>query len=74
MISIDKYYFNKYDIDYIKGGLLYVEFLMSYKHASCALLEPMKDEERPTMKLSIVAIHSKNYCYFSVYNSGDGIN
>ena len=39
MISIDKYYFNKYDIDYIEGGLLYVEFLMSYKHASCALLD-----------------------------------
>ena len=61
MTLIDKYYFNKYDIDYIEGGFLYVEFLMSYKHASCALLEPMKDEERPTMKLSI---HSETFCCF----------
>jgi len=60
MISIDKYYFNKYDIDYIEGGLLYVEFLMSYKHASCALLDQWKmREDQPwsfQLKLFIVKI------------------
>jgi len=29
---IDKYYFNKYDIDYINGGLFYVAILPSYEH------------------------------------------
>jgi len=71
---IDKYYFNKYDIDYINGGLFYVAFLLSYEHTSCALLDPMTDKGRPTMTLLVKAIHNKNYCCFFVYNSGDRIN
>jgi len=69
-----KFYFNKYDIDYINGGLFYVAFLLSYEHTSCALLDPMTDEGRTNMKLFVKAIHIENYCCFFVYNSGDRIN
>jgi len=59
---IDKYYFNKYDIDYINGGLFYVACLLSYEHTSCILLDPVTDEGRQTMKLFInKTIHRENY-------------
>ena len=60
MTLIDKYYFNKYDIDYINGALFYIAYLLSYGHTSCALLDPMTDEVRPNMKLFITAVHSEN--------------
>ena len=50
---VDKYYFNKYDIDYINGGLFYVAFLVSCEHTSCTLLDPMTEEGKPNMKLLI---------------------
>ena len=72
--QIASIYLNKYDTDYINGGLFIAHFLLSYEHTSCALLDPMTDKGIPTMKLFIKAMHSENYCCFFVYNSGDRIN
>ena len=65
---------NKYDIDYINLGLFYVAFLLFYKRTICALLDPLTDEGRPNMKLSIKAVHSENYFCFFVNDSGGRIN
>ena len=62
-----KYYFNKYDIDFINGGLFYVALLLSYENTSYTLLDPMTDEGRANIK----TIHCENYSYFFVYDSAD---
>jgi len=51
MTLIDLYYFNKYDVDYINGGLFNTACLLSYEHTSCTLLGTMTDEGRPNMKI-----------------------
>ena len=58
----------------INGGLFYVAFLLSYEHTGFTLLDPMTDEERPTIKLFMKTIHSENYCCLFVYDSADKIN
>ena len=46
MTLIDKYYFNKYNIDYIKWGLfMWHIYCLTSIYTSCTLLDPMTDEE-----------------------------
>jgi len=62
----DHFYFNKYDIDGINGGLFMSDvYCLTSVLATCTLLDPMTDEERPT---------SQHYCCSLVYISGDRIN